>query len=84
MFKPYTNHDRSLWQDFRDCNTRLRFIVGEKDAKFKTINQQICNEIGEAVNYDAVEIPGCGHAVHLENPLALVTLVREFLTKTRP
>ncbi|KAH9607030.1 hypothetical protein KSS87_013805 [Heliosperma pusillum] len=72
-----------LWEDLRGCKTRLRFIVGEKDTKFKKINQQICNEISQAVNYDAVEVPGCGHAVHLENPLALVILIREFYTKSR-
>ncbi|KAK9676085.1 hypothetical protein RND81_11G052600 [Saponaria officinalis] len=73
----------SLWKDLRDCKTRLRFIVGEKDEKFKKINQRICNEMGEAVDYDAVEVPGCGHAVHLENPLAVVALIRKFLMKTR-
>ncbi|KAL9246308.1 hypothetical protein vseg_019859 [Gypsophila vaccaria] len=71
----------SLWKDLGDCKIRLRFIVGEKDEKFQKINQRICNEMGEDVDYDAVEVTGCGHAVHLENPLAVVTLIRQFLTK---
>ena len=61
------------------------FIYGQKDAKFMEISQDMCSEISKGVNrrdlYDIVEVPESGHAVHVENPLALVRLIRQFLTK---
>ncbi|XP_056697055.1 protein PHYLLO, chloroplastic isoform X3 [Spinacia oleracea] len=71
-----------LWEDLKHCKVPLMFVVGEKDVKFKRISQDICRKMGETTNHEAVEIPNCGHAVHLENPLAVVRLVRQFMTKT--
>lgn len=65
-------------------------IVGGKDEKFKRIAQDMSYEIhcyGENENgppsdiYEMVEIPNCGHAVHLENPLPVVGALRRFLTR---
>ncbi|XP_015952579.1 protein PHYLLO, chloroplastic isoform X1 [Arachis duranensis] len=80
----------SLWKDLPNCRTPLLIIHGEKDAKFKKIAQEImntvCSGVGsnqEKVNIDiheVVEIPNCGHAVHLENPLPVVSALRRFLT----
>ncbi|XP_048503546.1 protein PHYLLO, chloroplastic isoform X4 [Beta vulgaris subsp. vulgaris] len=70
-----------LWEDLKYCKIPLMFVVGEKDAKFKNISQDICREMGQATNHETVEVPNSGHAVHLENPLAIIRLVRQFLTK---
>lgn len=59
------------------------FIVGEKGVKFKNISHEIFRKSGPTSNHEAVEAPNSGHAVHLENPLAVVRFVRQFLTKTR-
>ncbi|KAL5828551.1 hypothetical protein ACOSQ3_018019 [Xanthoceras sorbifolium] len=82
----------SLWEDLKDCNTPLLLIVGEKDGKFKSIAQKMCNEISRgkksrihqgAEIHEIVEIPNSGHAVHLENPLPVIHAVREFLTRVK-
>ncbi|KAF2321397.1 hypothetical protein GH714_040986 [Hevea brasiliensis] len=81
-----------LWEDLKQCNIPLLLVVGEKDKKFRVISQKMCyeisqfrkgrNEIGN--NFpEIVEVPNCGHAVHLENPLAVIWKLRQFLTKLR-
>ena len=68
-------------------------IVGVKDEKFKRIAHDMCYEIhGHRKPEDGspnhtiqvVEIPNCGHAVHLENPLPLISALRRFLTRLKP
>ncbi|CAL8994804.1 unnamed protein product [Prunus brigantina] len=79
-----------LWEDLKHCKTPLLLIVGEKDRKFKTIAKAMCHEIGGGtVTGDGpandiseiVEIPDCGHAAHLENPLPVISTLRRFLTR---
>lgn len=72
----------SLWEDLKRCEIPLLFIVGENDTKFKNISKEICDRISGVVFHDTVEVPSCGHAAHLENPLAVVRLLRQFLKKT--
>ncbi|GMH01833.1 hypothetical protein Nepgr_003672 [Nepenthes gracilis] len=77
-----------LWEDLKQCQTPLLFIVGDKDIKFKNITQDIYNEVVQGIDgrgnvYEAMIVPNCGHAVHLENPLAIVHLVRQFWTRVR-
>lgn len=80
---------RPLWEDLRQCSTPLLLIVGEKDGKFKRIAQEMCYEIGHGTSngddsrkeiYEIVEVPNCGHAAHLENPLPIIRALRRFLT----
>ncbi|KAL8128672.1 hypothetical protein V2J09_017827 [Rumex salicifolius] len=70
-----------LWEELEYCKTPLMFIYGEKDEKFKKINQDICTQIIKGVNHDVVEVPESGHAIHVENPLALIRLIRQLFTK---
>ncbi|ONK69405.1 uncharacterized protein A4U43_C05F22510 [Asparagus officinalis] len=81
-----------LWEDLKLCKKPLLFIAGEKDAKFKDISQQMYTEVmtarGEGDNQgtnlcEMAVIPDCGHAVHMENPLPLINIVRKFLIKVR-
>lgn len=83
-------HDRPLWEDLKLCSTPLLIVVGEKDKKFKAIAQKMWYVLGHGkkgsddlrneIN-EMVEIPNCGHAVHLENPLPVIRAVRQFLTR---
>ncbi|KAJ8774552.1 hypothetical protein K2173_016998 [Erythroxylum novogranatense] len=79
-----------LWEDLKHCATPLLIVVGEKDRKFKEIAYQMRETMDKAgkgrdvMENDAleiIEVPNCGHAVHLENPLSVVSAVRQFLTR---
>ncbi|KAH9772162.1 protein PHYLLO [Citrus sinensis] len=79
-----------LWEDLKLCSTPLLIVVGEKDKKFKSIAEKMCYELSHGEKgsddlrneiYEMVEIPNCGHAVHLENPLPVIRAVRQFLTR---
>ncbi|KAF6171682.1 hypothetical protein GIB67_007203 [Kingdonia uniflora] len=75
---------QSLWEDLKQCNKPLLFIYGEKDKKFKDIAEQMLHEVGHGSCKEAheiAEVPECGHAVHLENPLSLISAVSKFLRK---
>lgn len=83
-------HCRPLWEDLKHCKTPLLLIVGENDTKFKTIAQEmfceVCHGLKSGDNpwneiHEIVEIPNCGHAVHLENPLPVISALRQFLTR---
>lgn len=76
-----------LWNDLKQCKKHLLFIVGEKDTKFKHISQQMLHEVRSgSVGRDQLSemaiVPDCGHAVHLENPLAVIDLLSKFLSKS--
>ncbi|KAK1292718.1 hypothetical protein QJS10_CPB17g00378 [Acorus calamus] len=82
----------SLWEDLKHCETSLLLVSGEKDAKFKQIAHQMHREListssggdSQVDNLTAViEVPDCGHVVHLENPLPLINAVRKFFNRLR-
>ncbi|CAI8583568.1 unnamed protein product [Vicia faba] len=79
-----------LWEDLLNCKVPLLIIHGEKDTKFKKISQAMMNTLcsdlrsnPEKRNYthEVVEIPNCGHAAHLENPLPVIAALKQFITK---
>ncbi|KAI8539299.1 hypothetical protein RHMOL_Rhmol09G0170900 [Rhododendron molle] len=86
-----TGRQQPLWEDLRHNKVPLLLVVGEKDDKFKKIAQKMFQQVNhEARSIDdskdiceIVEVPKCGHAVHLENPLPLVRAVRQFLNKSK-
>ncbi|XP_058184561.1 protein PHYLLO, chloroplastic isoform X7 [Rhododendron vialii] len=86
-----TGRQQPLWEDLRHNKVPLLLVIGEKDDKFKKIAQKMFQEVNhEARSIDdskriceVVEVPNCGHAVHLENPLPLVRAVRQFLNKSK-
>lgn len=80
----------ALWEDLPKCRVPLLIIHGEKDIKFKKIAQAMMNQICSGLRgkhekgndiHEVVEIPNCGHAVHLENPLPLIAALRQFMTR---
>ncbi|XP_021292917.1 protein PHYLLO, chloroplastic isoform X1 [Herrania umbratica] len=79
-----TGRQPSLWEDLKHCRTPLVLVVGEEDEKFKEEAQKMWKEIGHVSKlHEMVVVPNCGHAVHLENPLPIIRLVRQFLTRLR-
>ncbi|XP_057478284.1 protein PHYLLO, chloroplastic isoform X2 [Actinidia eriantha] len=80
-----------LWEDLRHCKVPLLLVVGEKDEKFKRIAQEMFQEVnfgGRSTDHsvkicEIIEIPNCGHAVHLENPLPVISAIRQYLKKSR-
>ncbi|KAI3719962.1 hypothetical protein L6452_20868 [Arctium lappa] len=76
----------SLWEELKHNKSPLLLIVGEKDKKFKTIAESMWSKLGTSEDsakhpYTMVEIPDCGHAVHIENPLPVIHSIRQFLTR---
>ncbi|KAL8035297.1 hypothetical protein ABFS82_12G085600 [Erythranthe guttata] len=75
----------SMWEDLKQCKVPLQLIVGEKDAKFKAIAREMQTKIGHengiANPTPVVEIPDSGHAVHLENPLAVIAAINRFIKR---
>ncbi|XP_026381048.1 protein PHYLLO, chloroplastic-like isoform X2 [Papaver somniferum] len=82
-----TGRQPSLWEELKHCKKPLLFVVGEKDKKFKKIAQEMCHEISLIPDNNSketpqmVEVPDCGHAVHLENPLPLISAISQFWRK---
>ncbi|CAN4125211.1 unnamed protein product [Withania somnifera] len=72
-----------LWEDLKSCRVPLQFIVGERDVKFKNIAQNMRNRVcqsKETMNApEIVEIPFCGHAAHIENPLPVISAISQFI-----
>lgn len=56
----------------------LEIVVGEKDSKFKKIANEMQTRIGHG-EASVIEIPSAGHAVHVENPLDVITALRNFI-----
>lgn len=82
-------HGRPLWEDLPNCRVPLLIIHGEKDTKFKKIAQSMMNTLCSDLRsnhekgntHEVVEIPNCGHAAHLENPLPVIAALKQFITR---
>lgn len=72
-----TGAQPSLWENLRMLTVPVQLIVGERDAKFTNINQEMATLLPD-VRLDIV--PDAGHAVHLEQPKAFQQIVTAFLT----
>lgn len=71
-----TGAQPSLWKDLQKIRSQLLLIVGERDAKFKGIAEEI-TKIHPAIKIAI--IPGAGHNVHLEKPMEYIKQVSLFL-----
>ncbi|KAF7808980.1 protein PHYLLO, chloroplastic [Senna tora] len=84
----------SLWEELKNCRIPLMLIYGEKDTKFKKITEAMINTMCSGLEngheqeewnkiHKVFEVPKCGHAAHLENPLSIISALRQFLNSTR-
>ncbi|MFL5832111.1 MAG: alpha/beta fold hydrolase [Solirubrobacteraceae bacterium] len=62
----------SLWDRLAELAMPVTLVVGERDFKFRGIAREMAARIGQA---DVVAVPGAGHAVHLEDPVAVARVV---------
>jgi len=54
---------------------RVHFVVGALDSKFVAAARKMAATAGPGVAPSVVEVPACGHAVHMEAPETLVTTI---------
>jgi 2-succinyl-6-hydroxy-2,4-cyclohexadiene-1-carboxylate synthase len=62
----------SLWDRLGEIATPVELIVGERDEKFRTTAERMAAGLPGARLH---VVPGAGHAVHLEDPWAVVGLI---------
>jgi 2-succinyl-6-hydroxy-2,4-cyclohexadiene-1-carboxylate synthase len=60
----------SLWERLRELRMPTSVIVGERDEKFEAIGREMALRIPTAERF--LVVAGAGHAVHLEQPDAVV------------
>lgn len=66
---------RPLWAALPGLNIPVLLLAGQEDAKYV----DIVRAMGTSLPDSRVEIlPGCGHAVHLEDPSAVAQRIKEF------
>jgi 2-succinyl-6-hydroxy-2,4-cyclohexadiene-1-carboxylate synthase len=71
-----TGAQGSLWPRLREINMPVLTIAGELDAKFAAIGRQIAASVPQG---KSVEIPGAGHAAHLQQPQLVMQAVVDWL-----
>jgi 2-succinyl-6-hydroxy-2,4-cyclohexadiene-1-carboxylate synthase len=64
----------SLWDRLGELTMPVTLIVGERDAKFRAIAEQMAPRFGGSCEVELV--PDAGHAVHLESPRAVAAILR--------
>lgn len=74
-----TGSQPSLWEQLPWAQVPLLLLVGEKDYKFRQINQAMAAQCPMA---QLMVIPGCGHNIHTENAQAFVAAVQTFLNRS--
>jgi len=62
----------SLWEDLPSFGIPVTLIAGERDAKFRTIAEQMADALPDATLH---VVPGAGHAPQLEQPHAVAALL---------
>ena len=71
----------SLWERLGELRMPVTLIAGERDAKFTGIARQMASRIA---NSEVVVIPAAGHAVHLEQPRAVVEVLERVVPADEP
>ncbi len=75
-----TGAQGSLWPRLREINMPVLTIAGELDAKFAAIGRQIAASVPEG---RSVEIPGSGHAAHLQQPELVTRVLVDWLAELK-
>lgn len=73
-----TGEQEPVWGRLRALKMPVLLITGSKDEKFVKINQRMHSLLPHS---EICEIPGCGHAIHVENPEVFDKLVVEFVKR---
>ncbi len=62
----------SLWERLGELTVPVDLVVGERDAKFQAIAEQMAGALAAARVH---VVAGAGHAVHLEAPVAVAEVI---------
>jgi isochorismate synthase/2-succinyl-5-enolpyruvyl-6-hydroxy-3-cyclohexene-1-carboxylate synthase/2-succinyl-6-hydroxy-2,4-cyclohexadiene-1-carboxylate synthase/O-succinylbenzoate synthase len=81
----------SLWQELPEVAAAghlppLLLVAGQADSKFLGVGQKLVSELtpssaslnGSTGQVQLVQVPGCGHAVHVERPVELLAVLQQF------
>jgi len=71
---------RPVWDRLGELPMPVTLVVGERDAKFQAIAQQMAVALPRA---QVLVAPGCGHAVHLEDPGLVARILRGALSSAQ-
>lgn len=66
----------SLWEKLSTLPLPVLLITGDEDLKFEAIARAMQKRLPSGATH--IAIPNAGHTVHLEQPLAYATVVRQF------
>ncbi len=72
-----TGRQEPVWDRVHNIKVPVLVLAGEHDAKFAALGRRLAAAIGANATFAVV--PGAGHAAHLEQPDAFVSVVREWL-----
>jgi 2-succinyl-6-hydroxy-2,4-cyclohexadiene-1-carboxylate synthase len=70
----------SLWPRLHEMNMPVLSIAGELDEKFAAIGRQVAASVPEG---ESIEIPGAGHAAHLQQPQPVVDALAAWLRRIK-
>lgn len=73
-----TGRQESLWSRLRQLTMPVLVVAGQSDTKFSALGERLVTTIGPHARLAIV--PGSGHAVHLEQPVAFLRLLENFLS----
>jgi 2-succinyl-6-hydroxy-2,4-cyclohexadiene-1-carboxylate synthase len=62
----------SLWERLWEIRVPVALVVGERDEKFRAVAARMAAELPSA---EVVIVPGAGHAVHLEAPASVASVI---------
>jgi 2-succinyl-6-hydroxy-2,4-cyclohexadiene-1-carboxylate synthase len=74
-----TGAQEPLWDRLHELGMPVLVLAGERDARFSELGRRMADSIGPTASFAVV--PGAGHAAHLEQPGALLGLVRPWLAE---
>lgn len=74
-----TGTQESLWPRLSEIACPVIVVTGELDAKFTDIGRRMVTSFRTPAEH--VIVPGCGHAVHLERPTTVASIVDSFVRR---
>ena len=75
-----TGTQEPLWDRLRDLGVPTLVVAGALDDKFVTLGRRLADTIPDA---ELAIVDGAGHAVHLEQPIAFLAILRSWLAQRR-
>jgi 2-succinyl-6-hydroxy-2,4-cyclohexadiene-1-carboxylate synthase len=75
-----TGAQGSLWPRLREMNMPVLTMAGELDLKFASIGRQIAASVPQG---GSLEVPGAGHAAHLQDPEHVIARLTAWLDEIK-